>query len=35
MVMAFVMGRWHRYAKGGFQLRPTEGAPQQLAMLAP
>jgi TetR/AcrR family transcriptional regulator len=35
LVMAFVMGRWHRYAKGGFQSRPTEGAAQQLAMLAP
>jgi TetR/AcrR family transcriptional regulator len=35
MAMAFVMGRWHRYAKGGFQLRPTEGAAQQLVMLAP
>ena len=34
MAMAFVMGRWHRYAKGGFQSRPTEGAAQQLAMLA-
>ena len=35
MVMAFVMGRWHRYAKGGFQSKPTEGAAQQLGMLAP
>ena len=35
LVMACVMGRWHRYAKGGFQSRPTEGAAQQLAMLAP
>jgi TetR/AcrR family transcriptional regulator len=35
MAMAFVMGRWHHYAKGGFQLRPTEGAAQQLVMLAP
>ena len=35
LVMAFVMGRWHRYAKGGFQSRPTDGAAQQLAMLAP
>jgi len=35
LVMAFVMGRWHRYAKGGFQSRPTEGAAQQLSMLAP
>jgi TetR/AcrR family transcriptional regulator len=34
MAMAFVIGRWHRYAKGGFQSRPTEGAAQQLAMLA-
>lgn len=34
LVMAFVMGRWHRYAKGGFQSRPTEGAAQQLAMLS-
>jgi TetR/AcrR family transcriptional regulator len=35
MVMAFVMGRWHSYAKGGFQSKPTEGAAQQLGMLAP
>ena len=35
LVMAFVIGRWHRYAKGGFQSRPTEGVAQQLAMLAP
>ncbi len=35
MVMAFVMGRWHRYAKGGFQSKPTEGAAQQLGILAP
>ena len=35
MVMAFVMGRWHRYAKGGFQSKPTEGVAQQLGMLAP
>ena len=34
LVMAFVMGRWHRYAKGGFQSSPTEGAARQLAMLA-
>ena len=35
LMMAFVMGRWHLYAKGGFQLRPTEGAAQQLVMLVP
>lgn len=34
MVMAFVIGRWHRYAKSGFQVRPTEGAAQQLSVLA-
>lgn len=35
MVMAFVIGRWHRYAKTGFQVHPTEGATQQLAVMAP
>lgn len=35
LMMAFVMGRWHRFAKGGFQSRPTEGAAQQLVMLVP
>jgi TetR/AcrR family transcriptional regulator len=35
LVMAFVMGRWHRFAKGGFQSRPTDGAAQQLTMLTP
>jgi len=35
LLMAFVIGRWHRYAKGGFQARPTEGAAQQLAILIP
>ena len=34
LVMAFVIGRWHGYAKGGFQSRPTDGAAQQLAMLS-
>lgn len=34
MMMAFVIGRWHRYAKSGFQVRPTEGAAQQLSVLA-
>lgn len=33
LVMAFVMGRWHRFAKSGFQLKPSDGALLQLAML--
>ena len=33
LVKAVVIGRWHRFAKGGFQSRPTEGALQQLTML--
>nr|NDG08642.1 nucleoid occlusion factor SlmA [Oxalobacteraceae bacterium] len=27
-------GRWHRYAKSGFQLKPTDGAALQLSLLA-
>ncbi len=34
LVMAFVIGRWHRFAKSGFELRPAEGAMLQLALLA-
>ena len=33
LLMAFVIGRWHRYAKSGFQLKPSDGAMLQLAML--
>jgi TetR/AcrR family transcriptional regulator len=33
MMMAFVIGRWHRFAKSGYQLRPTDGAMLQLALL--
>lgn len=33
LLMAFVMGRWHRFAKSGFQKRPTETAAQQIALL--
>jgi TetR/AcrR family transcriptional regulator len=33
LLMAFVIGRWHRFAKSGFQLRPSDGAATQLAML--
>ncbi len=34
LIMAFVIGRWHRFAKSGFELRPTDGAMLQLALLA-
>ena len=33
LLMAFVMGRWHRFAKSGFQHRPTDAAAQQIALL--
>ncbi len=33
LMMAFVLGRWHRFAKSGFQLKPTTGATLQLALL--
>ena len=33
LLMAFVIGRWHRYAKSGFQHKPTEGAALQLSLL--
>lgn len=34
LMMAFVIGRWHRFAKSGFELRPGDGAMLQLALLA-
>ena len=33
VLMAFVIGRWHRFAKSGFQLKPTDGAVLQLGLL--
>jgi TetR/AcrR family transcriptional regulator len=33
LLMAFVIGRWHRFAKSGFALKPTEGAVLQLGLL--
>jgi TetR/AcrR family transcriptional regulator len=33
LLMAFVIGRWHRYAKSSFQYKPTEGAALQLGLL--
>lgn len=33
LVMAFVLGRWHRFAKSGFQVKPSDGALLQLSLL--
>ena len=33
LLMAFVIGRWHRFVKSGFQLKPTDGAVGQLGLL--
>lgn len=33
LLVAFVLGRWLRFAKTGFQLHPSEGASAQLALL--
>ncbi|UCE30933.1 MAG: nucleoid occlusion factor SlmA [Burkholderiales bacterium] len=33
LALSFVLGRWMRYAKSGFQRRPGEGTEQQLAQL--
>ncbi len=33
LLMAFVMGRWHRFAKSGFKVMPTEAAAQQITLL--
>ena len=34
LMMAFVIGRWHRFAKSGFQQRPAEGAMLMLSLLS-
>jgi TetR/AcrR family transcriptional regulator len=33
LLTAFIIGRWHRFAKSGFAHKPSEGAALQLAML--
>jgi TetR/AcrR family transcriptional regulator len=33
LIMAMVIGRWHRFAKSGFKLSPTENVQAQMAML--
>jgi TetR/AcrR family transcriptional regulator len=33
LLVSYVTGRWHRFAKSGFKHSPADGAPQQLSML--
>ncbi|SRR5450830_68080 len=33
LLVSFVLGRWHRYAKGGFQSSPGQDAAVQIALL--
>ena len=33
LLVSYVVGRWHRYAKSGFRQNPTEGTGLQLALM--
>jgi TetR/AcrR family transcriptional regulator len=33
ILVAYVTGRWHRFAKSGFRHNPADGAPLQVALL--
>ncbi|APA70738.1 MULTISPECIES: nucleoid occlusion factor SlmA [unclassified Janthinobacterium] len=33
LIVSFVIGRWHRYAKSGFKINPSQEAALQIAML--
>ncbi len=33
LLVSYVVGRWHRYAKSGFRHHPAEGSPLQIALL--
>lgn len=33
LLVCYVVGRWHRYAKSGFKQNPTEGTALQIALL--
>ena len=33
LILAFVLGRWHRFAKTGFRKPPTEGLEAQMPVL--
>ncbi len=33
LIISFIIGRWHRYAKTGFKQNPSDGAQAQIALL--
>lgn len=33
LIISFVIGRWHRFAKSGFKLSPMDGLPDQIPLL--
>jgi TetR/AcrR family transcriptional regulator len=33
LLVSYVVGRWHRYAKSGYKQKPTEGTDLQIALL--
>ena len=33
LLVSYVVGRWHRYAKSGFKQNPTEGTSLQIALM--
>jgi TetR/AcrR family transcriptional regulator len=33
MLVSYVTGRWHRFAKSGFRQQPADNAPLQLSLL--
>jgi TetR/AcrR family transcriptional regulator len=33
LILCYVIGRWHQFAKSGFKKKPTEGADRQLPLL--
>jgi TetR/AcrR family transcriptional regulator len=35
MILAYVVGRWHRYSKSGFRKLPSEGLDQHMLVLVP
>ncbi|MFP5390184.1 MAG: nucleoid occlusion factor SlmA [Gammaproteobacteria bacterium] len=33
LMVSFIVGRWHRYARSGFRITPSEGSEAQIALL--
>ena len=33
LILCYIIGRWHQFAKSGFKKKPTEGADRQLPLL--